>query len=203
MVGDMMERREFCIGLCGAITAAGAACRERVARLKVPENADECADLFRFFTDPAFGLEQARLGLGLTGEPRVLDDPRSRKVFTFEDQSELVESVDLHTTPDGLKLTAIYIDYRRPVEVSLRRLESYLGASEERIRKVPAPMESPRSGFTNLMAGQKEISRSSHTFYPANPIAPGHLKGDLLFRCDTVSSDTKRVISLRYQRSGP
>ena len=69
----MIQRRDFCIGLFAAI-AATAACRERVARLKVPEDADECVDLFRYFTDPDFGFEQAKVGLNVSGEPDVRDD---------------------------------------------------------------------------------------------------------------------------------
>jgi hypothetical protein len=180
--------------------AALIGCKERVPVLKVPENADECFDLFRFFTDPAFGLEQAKAGLGVTGEPRVLDDPKSRKLYTFEDQSGLLERIGLQIGPDGRpdagKLNAMYLYYRNPIDVSLSRLESYLGPSDERNKKIAAQL----AMFTNLQPGQKEREISSYSFYPDQPIAPGHLKGDLLFKCDTVSSDTKRVDSLRYQR---
>ena len=199
----MIQRRDFCIGLFAAI-AATAACRERVARLKVPESADECVDLFRFFTDPAFGLEQAKAGLNVTGEPRVLDDPKHRMLFTYENQSELVKSIGLQTNPDDgsgeLRLEAIYINYRRPIDVSLSRLESYLGAFNHHPEKVPEYVGLPVSMFSNLKPGQKERSRSSYSFFPDNPIAPGHLKGDLLFQCDTIAWNTKRAESLRYQR---
>lgn len=196
----MITRREFSFGALAFSAACLIGCKERVPVLKVPENADECFDLFRFFTDPAFGLEQAKAGLGVTGEPRVLDDPGSRKLFTFEDQSGLLERIGLQTGPDNHpdagKLDAMYIYYRNPIDVSLSRLESYLGPSDERNKKIAAQL----AMFTNLQPGQKEREISSYSFYPDQPIAPGHLKGDLLFKCDTVSSDTKRVDSLRYQR---
>ena len=199
----MIQRRDFCIGLFAAI-AATAACRERVARLKVPESADECVDFFRFFTDPAFGLEQAKAGLNVTGEPRVLDDPKHRMLFTYENQSELVKNIDLQTTPnDGsgeLRLTAIHIGYRRPIDVSLMRLESYLGPSREHTEKMAPYIGLPVSMFTDLQPDQKELSRSAHSFFPDNPIAPGHMKGDFLFQCETVFGDIKRADSLRYQR---
>jgi hypothetical protein len=175
-------------------------CKERVPVLKVPENADECVDLFRFFTDPAFGLEQARAGLGVTGEPRILDDPKSRKLFTYEHESGLLESIGLQIEPENApsagRLDAMYIQYRNPIDVSLRRVESYLGRSREHIEKIAAQL----AMFTNLRPGQKEKERSSYGFYPDQPIASGHLKGDFLFQCDTVASDTKRADSLRYQR---
>ena len=201
----MFTRREFCFGTL-ALSAAGLiGCKERVPVLKVPEDTDECADLFRYFTDPGFGLEQARAGLGLTGEPRVLDDPRSRKLFTYEYESGLLERIGLEIGPDGRpdagKLTAMYIDYRYPIDVSVRRLESYLGPSSRRDKKIAASLKSsPAARFTNLQPGEKELERSSYHFIPAEPIAPGHLKGDLLFQCDAVYWDTKRVDSLRYQR---
>jgi hypothetical protein len=111
-----------------------------------------------------------------------------------------LERIGLQIGPDGRpdagKLNAMYLYYRNPIDVSLSRLESYLGPSDERDKKIAAQL----AMFTNLQPGQKEREISSYSFYPDQPIAPGHLKGDLLFKCDTVSSDTKRVDSLRYQR---
>ena len=200
-MAHMISRRQFCFAALAVFAAGFIGCKKRVRVLKVPENADECADLFHFFTDPAFGLEQAKAGLGVAGEPRVLDDPKSRKLFTYEYKSGPLESIGLQVEPDNHpdagKLTAIYIDYRNPIDVSLSRVESYLGRSSEHTKKVAAQL----AMFTNLRPGQKEKERSAHGFFPDQPIAPGHLKGDFLFQCDTVSSDTKRADSLRYQRS--
>ena len=184
----MIQRRDFCIGLFAAI-AATAACRERVARLKVPEDADECVDLFRYFTDPGFGFEQAKVGLNVSGEPDVRDDDYG-KLFTFENQSEPVKSIRLGTMRDKgsgeLRLAAIYIYYQRPIEVSLMRLQSFLGESIEQYSK---------------SARQRGPAHSSHGFSPDNPIAPGHLKGGLLFESEAVEKDIKHVNWLRYQRN--
>lgn len=200
----MIGRREFCLGTLGVFAATFIGCKEHVSVLKIPEDADECVDLFRFFTEPAFGLEQARAGLGATGEPRLMDDPSTWKVYTFDDQRGVVESIALiagpDSRPDANKLTGIYIYYRTPINVSLSRLERYLGKSDRRDKKVAAELRSPIAMFTNLQPGQKEREVSSFSFYPDQPIAPGHLKGDLLFTCDTTSWDTKRVNFLRYER---
>ena len=68
-----------------------------------------------------------------------------------------------------------------------------------RLKEAGAEMQAV-SMLTNLQPGENERSRSSHSFFPDNPIAPGHLKGDLLFQCDTIYWDTKLVDVLRYQR---
>ena len=130
--------------------------------------------------DPGLALREAKL----------LDDPGTRKLFTFEYKSGRLESIRFETgadnRPDAGKLTAIYIDYREPIDVSLRRLESYLGASSERNKKIAAQVESPPvAAFTNLQPGQKERERSSYSFFPDQPIAPGHLKYKA---CRAVSS---------------
>ena len=196
----MLARREFCFGTLACFATVLTGCTERVPVLKIPENADECVDLFRFFTQPAFDLEGATAGLGVRGEPRLLNDPDTRKLYTYENQSGVLESISFETGPDGQddsnKLNAIYIDYRTAIEVSLSRVESYLGRSARHHSKIAAQI----AMFTNLKPGQKERERTSFGFYPDNPIAPGHLKGDVLFECDATSSDTKRVDSLRYQR---
>jgi hypothetical protein len=195
----MIGRREFCFGTLALFTAALTGCKEHVPVLKVPEDADECFDLFRFFTDPAFELERAKAGLGVKGEPRF-QDLKTRKHFTFDDQPGILKSIDFQTggndRPEADKLAAIYIYYRTPIKVSLRRLESYLGPSNQHDKKIAAQIAT----FTNLQPGQKERERSSFGFYPDGPIAPGHLKGDLLFSCDTTSWDTKSVDFLRYER---
>jgi hypothetical protein len=195
----MIGRREFCFGTLALLSAALTGCKERVPVLKIPEDADECFDLFRFFTDPAFQLEQAKNGLGVKGEPR-LQDLKTRKLFSYEDQPGILKSIDFQTgadgDPDANMLDAIYIDYRTPINVSLRRLESLLGQPNRYDEKIAAQI----AMFTNLKPGQKEKERSSFGFFPEQPIAPGHLKGDLLFSCDATSWDTKRVDSLRYQR---
>ena len=195
----MIGRREFCFGTLTFFAAVLTGCEEHVPVLKIPENADECFDLFRFFTDPAFQLEQAKNGLGVNGEPRV-QDLKTRKLFTFDDQPGILKSINFQTgtdgQPDANMLDAIYIYYRTPINVSLARLESLLGRSNRHDKKIAAQI----AMFTNLQPGQKEKERSSFGFYPNGPIAPGHLKGDLLFSCDSTFWDTKSVDFLRYER---
>jgi hypothetical protein len=113
-----LRDENFVLGVLAFSAAGVIGCKERVRVLKVPENADECADLFHFFTDPAFGLEQARSGLGIASEPRVLDDPGTRKLFTYEYESGLLKSIGFQTGPDDHpdagKLDAIYIKLPKP-----------------------------------------------------------------------------------------
>ena len=187
-----------------AVLALMKGCKTYVPVLKVPENADEVADLFRFFTKPDFELEQAKVGLGVTGEPRIHDDPRWRKIFTYEFSTGYVERISLQIGGrdhrDAGRLNSISIDYRSPIPASLRRLERYFGAADIRIRKIPAPLSGPVSMFTNLMPGQKEKEIASYSFDPAEPIAEGHLKGALRVTCDHNNADNKALTSLDYTR---
>ena len=201
----MISRRDLFLGTMGAaVLALVKGCKSYVPVLKVPENVDEIADLFRFFTRPDFELEQAKAGLGVTGEPRIHDDPRWRKIFTYEFPTGSVERIALQIGGrdhrEAGRLNSISIDYRSPITVSLRHLESYLGAADIRIRKIPVPPGSSISMFTNLMPGQKEKEIASYSFDPAEPIAEGHLKGALRVTCDHNNSDSKAVNSLDYTR---
>lgn len=205
IVATMLRRREFLLVAAAGVAAAMFGCRTSEAVLKIPENADECFDLFRFFTDSAFGFEQARAGLSLTGEPRVLQASPTWRRHTFEDQKGLAERLTLDTSSkdDGTDeyLSAIYINYRHPIGVSLSTMTANLGFPRTHSEKVPVPVDRSPAAFTNLMPGQKEKEVTSYGFHPEEPIAPGFLKGDVLFTCDATYWDTKPVKFLRFQRS--
>src|SRR5688572_16333498 len=69
----MPTRREFLFGAAAGVAVTMLGCRkDREAVLKIPEDAEECFDLFKFFTEPNFDFEQAKNGLGITGTPKVL-----------------------------------------------------------------------------------------------------------------------------------
>lgn len=197
----MVTRREFLfVGATGAaLTMLGCGTREAV--LKIPEDAEECFHLFKFFSDPNFGFEQAKNGLGITGTPKVLQSSDRWRRHTFEDQKGVAKSVQLNTTTDerGDYLSGIYIYYASPVGFALSTMKANFGAATERTKKVPVFGELSPASFTNLMPGQKQKEVTTYSFFP-EPIAPGSMKGDLLITADTTYWDTKMVEFLRLER---
>jgi hypothetical protein len=179
-------------------------CRKvREPVLKIPENADDCLHLFNLFTDPAFDLAQARTGLGLTGEPKVLQSTPSWRRHTFEDQIGIAKSVTLDTSSkdDGSDayFSAIYIDYRHLPGFSLSTMKRNFGPADVRTKRVPVIGHVSAESFTNMRPGQKEKEVTSFSFYP-EPKAPDRMKVDILFTCDATYWDTKTVDFLRLQR---
>lgn len=204
IAANMHTRREFLIGAAvagAAFTMLG--CRTtREAVLKIPEDAEECAHLFKFFTDPAFGFEQARIGFGLTGEPKVLQSSPEWRRHTFENQKGFARSVELNTTTDemhGEYLSGIYINYGKPAGISLSTMKANFGAATEHLKKVPIYGTAAPKMFTNLKPGQREKEVISYGFYP-EPIAPAIMKVSILFTADSTSWDTKSVDFLRFER---
>lgn len=201
----MPTRREFLIGATAAgiaFTMFGCRIGSREAVLKIPEDAEECFDLFKFFTDPALGFEQAKTGLGLTGEPKILQSSPEWRRHTFENQKGFASSVGLNTTTDeehGEYLSGIYINYGKPIGISLSTMKANLGAATEHLKKVPIYGTVAPTMFTNLMPGQREKEVISYGFYP-DPIATGSMKVSILFRADSTYWDTKTVDFLRFER---
>lgn len=197
----MVTRREF---LFGAVAVTTLGCRTvREAVLKIPENTEECIDLFKFFSDPAFGFDQARTGLGLTGEPKVLQSTPTWRRHTFEDQKGIAKSVTLDISGNdegaGAYFSAIYINYRKPAGIALSTMKANFGTATQHMKRVPVFGGISTESFTNLKPGQKEKVVFSYGFYP-EPAAPGLMKGDILFNCDSTYWDTKTVDFLRLQR---
>lgn len=197
----MVTRREFLfVGAAGsAFTMLG--CRTREAVLKIPEDAEECFHLFKFFSDPNFDLEKAKTGLGITGEPKVMRSSERWLRNTFEDQKGVAKSVQLNTTTDerGEYLSDIYIYYAKPVGFSLSTMKANFGAANERTKKVPVFGELSPASFTNLMPGQKQKEVTTYSFFP-ELLTPGSMKGDVLITSDATYWDTKMVEFLRFQR---
>jgi hypothetical protein len=204
IAANMPTRREFLFGAAAGVGVMTLGCRKELeAILKIPEDAEECLHLFKFFTDPNFDFEQARTGLSLTGKPQVLQSTPTWRRHTFNAQTSAAGSVTLDTTTKddgpGEYLSAIYIDYRRPPGISLSTMKSNFGAATEHSEKVLVDDGYSPAQFTNMMRKKKEKEVISYSFFP-EPIAPGYMKGDVLFRCDATYWDTKTVDFLRLQR---
>lgn len=202
ITANMHTRREFLFGAAAGVAFTMLGCRNaREAILKIPENTEECIDLFKFFTDPAFGFEQARTGLGLTGEPKVLQSSERWRRHTFEEQKGFADRVELNTTTDqnGEYLSGIYINYATPIGISLSAMKASFGAATEHIKKVPVYGTAPPAMFTNLMPGQREKEIVSYGFYP-EPAAPASMKVSILITADSTYWDTKTVDFLRFER---
>jgi hypothetical protein len=201
----MVRRREFLLSAAAGLAVPILGCGIRFGReavLKIPEDATECVDLFRFFTDPNFDFERARAGLGLTGEPRVLQATPEWRRHTFEEQKGPASSVELNTFTDkryGEYLSGIYIYYENPIGISLSTMKANLGSATERSRQLPAEIRLSPEAFTNIMPGQKLKEVVSYSFYPEPP-APGHMKGDVLFSGDATYWDTKPTDFIRFER---
>jgi hypothetical protein len=203
IAANMHTRREFLYGAAAGVAFATFGCRvaSREAVLKIPEDAEECFHLFKFFTDPALGFEQARTGLGLTGEPKVLQSSPEWRRNTFENQNGSASSVQLNTTTDehGEYLSGIYINYAKPIGISLSTMKANFGSATEHFKKVPVYGSYSPASFTNLMPGQREKEVMTYGFYP-EPIRPGDMKVSVLFRADATYWDTKTVDFLRLER---
>ncbi len=204
ITANMHTRREFLIGAAGTLAFMTLGCRNSSSKavLKIPENAEECIHLFNFFSDPALGFEQARTGLGLTGEPKVLQSSERWRRNIFEDQKGLAKNVELNTTRDetyGEYLSGIYISYGKPIGVSLSTIKANLGTATEHIKKIPVFGTAAPLMFTNLKPGQREKEIVSYGFYP-EPSAAGTMKVSVLFTADSTFWDTKTVDFLRFER---
>ncbi len=205
IAANVQNRREFLFGATAAgvaFTVLGCRSSTREAVLKIPEDADGCVDLFKFFSDPALVFEQARTGLSLTGEPKILQSSERWRRHTFEDQKGFARSVELNTTTDekhGEYLSDIYINYAKPVGISLSTMKANFGVATEHFKKVPIVGTAAPAMFTNLMPGQREKEVVSYGFYP-EPIAPASMKVSILFTADSTYWDTKTVDFLRLER---
>jgi hypothetical protein len=205
--GGMVSRRSFCgsaMSLFG-LAVIGSGCVPRKKVLKYPESAEECADLFEFFTDPAFGFDQAKAGLHITGEPKILDATSDWRRTTFPSQNGLIRSIELGTSKG--ELSSIHIYYQSAIDVSLKRLESLLGTSKEynnvTVGGIDRSSVSPTAAFTNIMPDSPQRNRpreSSYGFYPEEPLKTGLLKGSLLINCESTDKNVKRTSFLRYER---
>ncbi len=205
IAANMQTRREFLIGASASslcVTLLGCRNGLREAVLKIPEDADECFDVFKFFTDSALGFEQARTAFHLTGEPKVLQSSERWRRHIFEDQKGIAKRVELNTTTDdqhGEYLSGIYINYGKPAGISLSTMKANFGAATEHLKKVPVYGTAAPKMFTNLMPGQKEKEVISYGFYP-EPIVPATMKVSILFTADSTYWDTKTVDFLRFER---
>lgn len=204
---DAITRRSFCGAAIAAfgIAAAGGACKPRVKVLKYPENAEEVADLFEFFTHRDFDFEKAKAGLKITGDPRSLDSSSTWRRTFFPKQNELIREIELGTSKG--ELSSIYIYYENAIEVSLRRLESLLGTAKRydnhMVGKTDLAGSDSIAAFTNRMPNSPPDNRprtTSFGFYPPEPLTPDSLKGSLLIRSNDTGDNVKRVTFLRYER---
>jgi hypothetical protein len=198
----MFTRREFLFSAVAALAFQTLGCKERIAVLRIPVDAADCLDLYTFFTDPKLTSDRVRSAFGLTGEPKVLKSSDTWTRNTFENQNGHAKSVELNTSVDetyGEYFSGIYIDYTKPIGVSLSAMKGKLGVPTERTKKVPVFGTHSTASFTNLMPGQKEKEEVSYGFYP-EASDPGKMKVSVLFTADSTYWDTKTVNFLRFER---
>jgi hypothetical protein len=207
MISDnIISRRTFCgiatFGITGLL--AGAACKTRAKVLKYPENAEEIADFFEFFTDPAFNVDAAIKGLNLTGDPRVFDADKTWRRSTYPKQNDLIRDIELDTDP--VELTSIYIRYDRLVQVSLGRLEGLFGGSKNFGGQV-GRLYSDRF-LSTIQASNIDPSGpvrhgpppiTSYGFFP-KPRNKNVYDGDILISANITEDNIKKVDMIRFQR---
>lgn len=128
------SRRIFCrnllIGGTGAVLMSSCSVLNgRFLRgkpvLKFPENADEIVDFWEFFAEPDFTPDAAVKRLDLTGKPDEMKQSEDSVWATYPKQNDLIESVRI----DAYKgqIDEMYINYSKPLQISLGRLEYLFG----------------------------------------------------------------------------
>jgi len=204
----MITRRTFCIGVTSAAFLwAAAGCRQRVAVLKIPENGDECVDFFKFFTDPAFELEEARTGLKVTGEPHIYEMSGFKR-FSYENQAGpasdiILEMSDRLAEGQALRLSTIDIRYKQPIDVSLKSVELAIGVSKEFNNILLGRLGRPKMKIVSNTARPVRHGppqRSLYLLSPEGPLSAGALKGQLRMESNPTENNVKKVISLSYDR---
>lgn len=206
-----ITRRTFSLSLAAAGAAYFVGCggSEQLGEVRVPEDADDIANLFRRFTEPAFGFEEAKAGLGLIGEP-IVTERFNEKRYEFRDQSERLRSAELtmrdnrtgSQPSNDLRLTEVLMHFRRTIDVSLNRLEHHLGAGKGidtmggvGMLSVPAVRS-----FTNIVPGTNIDSTSMRSRFPTMyefALEAATLK----VYCSPAESNVKSVGTLRLTRS--
>lgn len=203
-----VTRRAFSLSIATAAAAYLVGCDRQLlpggnkAALKMPQNADDIANLFQHFADPAFGFDDAKTGLGLIGEAKVNERDKQKR-YEFADQSESVRAVELATPLNEQSLTEIEIQFRRNIEVSLKRLEHHLGVgkgidstSGVGMLSVPAVRS-----FTNIVPGgdANSVANLKSRFPSMYEFVSG--KARLQVFCTPAESNVKIVSTLRMMRS--